>query len=188
MQRLMMYMHAGLQEFRDEWRGQLGLVYRPGKRAQHWTRIKALSRWIGFLGTREYGELRPAGDLASKVKGQIYKFLTNEVQWGTDGVDEATVNQVLREISVRLEHLARVQLIDNRIPDWQRAYAQYSGPGSTVLRARHIDSLYSQVAPLLSEVSNLKATTLVDTVRQVVREAADAASPDSTEASLTVTR
>lgn len=185
---LMMYMQSGLQEFRDIWRGQLGLAYRPGTRRQHWTRIKALSRWIGYLGTREYSDLRPASDFASSVKVQTYKFLVNEVQWGSPELDDATVNRVAREISAGLERLARSQIIDNCIPSWQQAYSQYSGPGSTLLRARHIDTMYSQAAPVLSEVSNLKAIPVVDAIRQIFRHAIDVVSQDSKGASLTVTR
>lgn len=171
---LILYVQRAIQDFREIWRARLKLGYRNGIYSEHWGRIKALTRRIGILGLREYHDLRPASDLSLNLQTHIYMFLRSEVTFLDDPtIHEQAIRQIAREITPRLLKLSTGHLLQNEVLEWQSAFENYKGPGSTQGRAKHIDAIYSTEVPLLSEVPNPKLIPIVKEIQEVVRQAID---------------
>jgi len=169
--RLVWYVQKAVQEFRELWQARTGLSYRPAVTKEHWARIKALTRYIGLLGYDEYHSLRPAADRIENLATQIYIFLRNECRWVPNGdVDEQGVAAVAREVAYQLHRVITNMLLQDHRLAWQEAY-WHRGTGSTTTRARDIDAIYRTVAPMLSDLAQIREIPLERDVRLIVQEA-----------------
>jgi hypothetical protein len=61
--------------FLRPWEARLGLAYRDAIRAEHHTRVKALSRRFANAWGDEYDSLRPASDLIGRLQEEISRWL-----------------------------------------------------------------------------------------------------------------
>ena len=166
-------------EFKNPWRGRLGLGYHEGFPKEHWTRIKALCRRIANLWANEYSDLRPVADMIRELQGCISLWLDEPKGWTREPEDEresyAAIDSIRQRVFSRVHALADRRLIDAHTPEWQTAF-EFRGTGSTFERARVMGGIYDDAAPHIS-YRNQDPRTLefLDEIESIVREAVEEA-------------
>lgn len=167
---LVLCIQRAAQEFREPWRARLG----PGVRAEHWTRIKALTRRLGLLGQDEYDSLRPVADLISRLLENIRPFLETPLRWepigGTDEMITQAIDCVAREVSKLLHDMAGERLVQKHAVEWQKAYA-HRGRGSASTRSREVETIYEDAAPVPGIAAQTSANRFLLEVRLLIRRA-----------------
>jgi signal recognition particle receptor subunit beta len=166
-------------QFNDYWQARMKLNYKLGIDAEHWTRIKALSRrFAEQWNPPEYDTLRPVGDMIRFTSESMTSFINNPRAWrGNPPTEEAkqeAVEGVAREFFTRLHELAHKRLFLEHVAEWREAYDR-RGKGSTLERARDMKYIYEDAAPVPGETPDPAANTLLDLVRNLFKQAADAA-------------
>jgi len=167
------------KEFHARWRARLGLEINPRYSAEHWSRIKALSRYSAILDPTGYSDLNPVDDLASTMERHLSVFFQNPIRWSVDDVtaeaDAEAVAAVKRQAHSLLGGLAVRRTIQEQVEGWRSAYRR-SGTGSTKPRARDIEALYNLVVPVPDETPEAQSSAFLQTIRDLVRNAIRAGS------------
>lgn len=176
---LVLAMQRAMQGFHEAWHARLGLPSRASLPKEHWTRVKAMTRWISQLNQEGYDTLTPVADLEQAIRDRVYVFLENPVTWRppTDDPDQKAlaVAAVCAEVNARLREFSLRRVIEQRFPDWADAFTAHSGTGSTWRRARAIDGIYDIAAPVPGETPDGYGNEFLREVRALVREAIRAA-------------
>lgn len=176
---LVFAMQKAVQTFHEKWRAVLGLPSTAAIRKEHWTRVKALTRWVSQLSADGYDELTPVADLEQMIRDRVYVFLHQPVSWEPETRDpdmkELAIAAVSAEVNARLRDFALRRVISQRYQDWAAAFANHSGSGSTRKRARAIDELYDVAAPVPGEAADDYGNEFLREVRILVRDAVRAA-------------
>lgn len=166
-------------QFNEYWQARMKLNYKLGIDAEHWTRIKALSRrFAEQWNPPEYDTLRPVADMIRFTSESITSFINNPRAWrGNPPTEESrqqAVEGVAREFFSRLHELAHQRLFLEHVAEWREAYDR-RGKGSTLERARDMKYIYEDAAPVPGETPDPAANSLLDLIRNLFKEAADAA-------------
>ena len=162
-----------VNKFQGPWYARLGLGSHDGTRKEHWTRIKALNRRIaGELDDEyEYDTLRPVADLVARLTEAISRFLDQPIAWTRPPQDEqeqqSAIAQVRRVVSATMHEMAVRRLIQNHMGQWRTAY-DLTGGGSTFRRARTIEGIYTEAAPLPDAVMPPPTKEFLVEVRRLV--------------------
>lgn len=163
-----------MQEFHEPWKARLGFPSATPLRAEHWARIKALTRRLGEMGQDEYDNLRPVADLFARLSEQVSKFLMNPIGFEPKNapveVSDQAIAEIQQEFARQLGEFAKDQLWQARITEWYGAY-QHRGGGSTRVRAADIKTIYETATPLPAGISNEFSRKFLSEVRQLVTEA-----------------
>jgi hypothetical protein len=175
---LVLRIRAATEQFQKHWNARIGLGQHEGVRAEHWTRIKALTRRFAYQWNDEYDTMKPVAHLLGLLKDKFMGFAASPRDWRpTDASTEAkdaAVARVSAEVSKRLEEYVARRMREEHLNDWSVAYSRrYTG--STRVRAKDIRSINEDVAPIPDEVPAPLASRLLDDFREIFREAADAA-------------
>ena len=164
-----------VESFLRPWEARLGFVYRAGIRAEHWTRVKALSKRF-VSGKDEYDNLRPASDLIGRLQEEISRWLDNPADWTRTPSDEeermAGLDPVRRGVDNALHELVKARLADQHRNDWLNAYT-YSGHGSGSRRAGAIRRIYEDTAPPISSAMKPEARAFLTEVVGIVKAAVE---------------
>lgn len=165
--------------FNEYWLARLKLRYKTGIDAEHWTRIKALSRRFAEQWNEDYYDnLRPVADMVRFLSEAMLSFILHPRGWKTPNSSEEekqeAVDRVRQEFFKRLHNLAHRRLFVDHVAEWGEAYDQ-RGTGSTLERARHIRYIYEDAAPIPGEAPDPAANKLLDMVRSIFKEAAEEA-------------
>jgi len=172
---LVLAIQKATQEFHDRWKGVLGMGSRPGVAAEHWSRVKALTRRLGTLGEDEYDTLKPVADLIRLLQGQISVFLSAPLTWqrGTppedSGARVTAIDPIRKEVFARLHELSRRRVMEARLAEWYEAY-MHRGAGSTRVRARDMVTLYEGAAPIPNEMPGSDANQFLFELRELIAE------------------
>lgn len=176
---LVLAMQRAVQSFHEKWRAVLGLPSTAAIPKEHWTRVKALTRWVSQLNAEGYDELTPVSDLEQMIRDRVYVFLHQPVSWEPETRDpdmkELAIAAVSSEVNARLRDFALRRVISQRYQDWAAAFSSHSGSGSTRRRARAIDELYDVAAPIPGEAADAYGNEFLREVRALVRDAVRAA-------------
>lgn len=175
---LVLQVQAAVTRFHDRWDAILGL--KVGSEAkEHWARIKALSRRLGEMGQDEYRYLRPVADLKTQLQEAVYLFLQNDVRWDSD-IDDATrealIEQIARELDSLLYDYVSATLFESKVVKWFEAYKNHSGQGSTMRRARDIETIYDQAAPPHYGYPSERSRKFLSDIRELVQKALEESS------------
>jgi hypothetical protein len=172
---LILRMQAAMQAFHEFWHARLGLPSRDAATKEHWTRVKAMTRWISQLNAEGYDNLTPVADLEQAIRDKIYQFLEQPLAWNPATPDSDTqgvaIAAVRAEVNARLRDLSLRRLIQSHFPDWAEAYSSHSGSGSTRRRAAAVDLIYDLAAPVPGETAERAASEFLREIRVLVREA-----------------
>lgn len=167
-------------EFQDRWFGILGRETRSATPREHWARIKALSRRLGYFGEDQYDTLRPAGDLIRSIQHYVGQFLLNPLEWepesppsNPDRAPEA-IGRIKTAVFDKLHDLARKRLLEEHLKEWIQAY-DLRGKGSTFERANSIVGILEEAAPIPSEIPRARTRAFLDEVRRLVADAVESA-------------
>ena len=166
-------------EFKNPWRGRLGLHRDEDFPKEHWTRIKALCRRIANLWANEYSDLKPVADLIRELQSCISLWLDNPKGWTREPEDEreisTAINLIRQRVSSRVHALAERRLIGAHIPKWQTAFG-FRGTGSTSERAGVMGEIYDDAAPHISYMDTTPETReFLNEIESIVREAVEEA-------------
>ena len=165
---------AGLVNYHQIWRGLLGLEARPEAAKEHWARIKALARHIGFLGKDHYAQLQPAANLVDLLIAELGHYLAQPHRTAPKDVEDdvrlAAIARVKNKVHTGLLDLSRKLLIADRSTDWQAAYG-FSGSGSSAKRAQAIREILEAAAPLADGLYSTGGEDLFAVIRDLVRDA-----------------
>ncbi len=180
---LVLAIQRATQEFHDAWHGVLGMGSRSGIAAEHWARIKALTRHIGLLHRDEYNTLRPVADLIRVLQNAISQYLATPDHWAPsappDSADDKriqAIDGIKKQVFQRLHDLSTRRLLEERLSGWREAYHEHRGPGSTRTRARDIVTLYESAAPIPNEMPARDANEFLMEIRELVAESIEAES------------
>jgi hypothetical protein len=170
---LIIALQGAIAQFRDPWRGRLGLSSKSGLKKEHFGRIKALARRFAHFGTVEYDTLQPVADLLERLKERLTVFLGKPVAWipatAPEELQREAIAPIQRELAEKLMDYSIGRLRDDHIAGWLQAYG-HDGTGSAKLRAGDIEGIFNESAPLLGETPDEWSTRLVDDVRKIFRE------------------
>lgn len=173
---LVLCIKAAVDRFHNQWEGRLGVVFRPGVRPEHWTRIKALSRRFAEMDRDSYDTLMPVADLLRELTEGLAQFVATPRSWSPADASDAdrqdVIERVRRGLSARLQELATARIRIEPIARWQDAYRR-SGRGSGTERSRDLWSIYLVGAPVLRETPAKDADEFVDRMRVLFREAVE---------------
>lgn len=162
--------------FLRPWEARLGLAYRDGIRAEHHTRVKALSRRFANAWGDEYDSLRPASDLIGRLQEEISRWLDSPAGWTRQPADDtermAALNPVRNAVFVALHDLVKARLADGHRNDWLTSYT-YSGKGSATLRSVEIRKIYEDSAPPISSAMRPDARAFLVEVIGIVKNAVE---------------
>lgn len=172
---LVLAIQKATQEFHDRWHGLLGMGSRSGVFAEHWARIKALTRRLGVFRVDEYDTLRPVADLIRLFQTEVSQFLANPLGWepstppDDSNVRIAAIDAIRKEVFAHLHELSRKRILDDRVKGWIEAY-EHRGRGSTRDRARDVASLYEGAAPIPIEMPGPNANEFLFEVRELIAD------------------
>jgi hypothetical protein len=167
-----------VDSFLRPWEARLGLAYRDGIRAEHHTRVRALSRRFANDWSDEYDTLRPASDLIGRLQEEISRWLDSPARWTRTPADDeeraAALNPVRAAVFAALHDLAKERLGARHRGDWLTAYTQ-SGRGSGLKRAGEIRRIYEESAPPISSAMKPLAREFLTEVINIVKHGVEKA-------------
>ena len=171
---LVLCVSRAMQEFREPWRARLGLAHSQAIRAEHWARIKALTRRLGMFGRDEYDELKPVADFRARLLEQVRPFLEEPLRWkpspGSDEMRAQAVDAISREVSKAVEDFAKDRVLVRRATEWMKAYS-HRGHGSTWVRSREVETIYDIAAPIPGGTADPAANAFLLEIRKLLRKA-----------------
>lgn len=146
--------------------------------SEHWTRIKALTRRLGYLSVDSYDNLMPVADLIRLLQKEVRTYIGKPRYWKpgkpSEEMCDAAINLVAQEFFTRLHKMVPDTLWLAYLKDWQRAY-DLRGPGTGNGRKQDVKLIYNLAAPIPTAVPTPQASEFLDTIRSVFKEAAIAA-------------
>ena len=177
--KLVLRVRKANEQFNDYWMARLRLKYKIGVDAEHWTRIKALSRRYAEQWEDHYDNLRPVADMIRFTSEAMTTFINNPRSWKgpatADEEKELRLGKVSQEFFSRLHVLAQKRLFLEHVAEWVEAYDR-RGKGSTIERAKDIRNIYEDAAPIPGESSEEEPSNkLLDSIAEIFIESADAA-------------
>jgi hypothetical protein len=156
--------------FQRNWSARLNLGS-DGVAAEHWTRIKALTRRIAGELDVEYDTLRPVADLVGRMSEEISNYLDNPIRWTRSPASEEeaqeAISTIRREVFTELHEVIMRRLIGEYISEWRTARDR-SGKGSTFRRALDLKAIYDAAAPIPGTVNTEPALALLKEMRGMV--------------------
>jgi predicted GTPase len=171
---LVLSIQKALQDFHEPWRAKLGLVYHPSIKKEHWSRIKALTRRYGF----KYDNLEPVADLILALSRHFLNFIDRPLQiepvTSPEEFKSEAIANIAREISKGLHEFIPEILLRNKEKDWIEAYTNYSGRGSSELRARKIRDIYDSSVPIPQEIPSVDANKFLSDIRLLIEKGVEA--------------
>ncbi len=161
---------AATRLFQESWESRLP--------AEHWTRVKALTRRLGYWNTDEYDTLKPVADLIRLLSEQVRAFILAPRAWKpvkpSEEECQAVIDQVTQEFFSRLHRTVSNRVWIERLREWQVAYDR-RGPGSGNMRKQDVKSIYSVAAPIAGAAPLPETSEFLDVMRALFKEAALAA-------------
>lgn len=174
---LIIAIQRATHEFHEKWMGVLGMGTIAGFVAEHWTRIKALTRRIAYFGSDEYDNLKPVADLIQTLQKHISSYLAVPLDWEPyeprqeqEEKRQRALDTIRQKVFGMLHDLSTERLIRKHISEWVVAY-DYRGTGSTRLRAKDIRAVYESGAPVPAEMPGKDANAFMLDVRVLVKDA-----------------
>ena len=177
--RLLFAIQAGTRDFHERWESLLGFRRSATVRTAHWAEVKALNRRIVLeTDNCEYKDLTPVPDLLARLSEAISKFLDSPDRWepetDDEGEKEHAIARVQQVVYALLNSLVPERLLAESRTEWLGAF-DFKGHGSTSKRARLIQDIYDDAAPIPAEPLEPKAATFLRAVRLLVQEAVEEA-------------
>ena len=163
---LVLSIHNAVVQFRQHWQAVLP--------AEHWSRVKALTRRLGHLGENEYDTLRPVANLIDFLQVSMRPFFESPVRWepargATDDMKRFAIDKIVQALSGRLDEWVEARLMRNRITSWKKAYA-HRGVGSARVRRRDVESIYSEAAPIPGQAADPPSNEFLSEIRTLIRD------------------
>lgn len=171
---LYLHLQLAIQKFRNDWAQIIGYPSKSQK-TEHWSRIKALTRRLGYFGQDNYNnELAPLADFRQEVSSQLNLFLNKPMrvipEETTKEVKVALINEIKSQINAQLVEFVKEQMWKDikQIKRWQDAY-DLRDRYSTYYRASKVNEIFELAAP---QIDNF-AYNMTDIQKQYVMAVID---------------
>jgi energy-coupling factor transporter ATP-binding protein EcfA2 len=147
---LSMSIQNAIKEFHEKWDAILGLGRTNGIKAEHWTRVRALSKRLALLNHHSYDTLKPISDFIELLQDHLAQFITKPKKCEPEEIKDIVTEKIKQEVYSQLHQIApKILLADNK-QQWKVAF-NYTGRGSATLRAKDIQEIYQGAAPIFGE-------------------------------------
>ncbi len=171
---LTLSLKSGLDDFHKPWRAKIGLSAWLNTEPEHWTRIKALTRRLGEWGINEYQGLKPIADLIRSIRERVYRFVSRPLEFEPLSTSEEMQNQaignIMNEIDQALHLYVEKILLNDKIPSWYRAYSEFKGKGSTLLRSQEIKIIFDTTVPIPDEIPSIDSNKFINELMLLIAE------------------
>lgn len=162
-------------KFHAPWRARLGLSSYANVRAEHWTRVKALTRRIGMGTDVEYNTLQPLADIHRHLQEAISLFLASPADCSIpDDERLKVISRIRRLVSTSVLTITKRRLIDDQRVAWMEAYLKEVGVGSTRRRAERLAIVYANAAPIPQAAMTAETRQFLDEMVDTVRISVEA--------------
>lgn len=176
---LTLYHHVQLaiENYRKRWSEIIGYPVKTYQ-SEHWSRIKALTRRLGYWNQEEYIELRPLADLLQEIIEQLNIFLNNPMtilpEEAEEDLKSTKINKIKSDITRQMIPFIRTIIWKNtdQLGRWQEAYS-FAGKNSTYQRSMKINEIYDWGIPMLDNYSykmNLMQKQFITTFMEIVED------------------
>ncbi len=179
--RLYFSVQGALAEFHAYWNARLGFGGAPNVPRAHWAEVKALNRRVALrIDNFEYAPagLMPVAYLKARLSEWITRYLDTPLRWKgeqpSDEDAEAALGLVQRAVYERLEGALHRRLIETPHQRWVSGF-HLRGRGSTFDRARAVQTIFIENAPLPGPVLDLRSIELLREMQILVHDAIGAA-------------
>jgi hypothetical protein len=156
-------------QFQESWDTQL--------QSEHWTRVKALTRRLGYLGEDSYDTLRPIADLIRLLQEEILTYIASPDGWEPVKPSEdmciAATDQIAQEFFSRLHKMVPDRLWSAYLKEWQQAY-DLRGPGTGNGRKQDVRSILDKAAPVPKAVNTEQMIKFLEIIHSLFKEAVEA--------------
>jgi len=172
---LMVRVWPATTKFQKDWNALLSRA--------HWTQVRALTSRFADQSCDEYESptgfaLRPVADLRGIFVEKLGMFVASPREWKpatpSSEAKDQSIARVLREFSTRLEAYVARRFREEHLTAWITAYKR-SKVGSGKARANDVKTINEEVAPIPDEGSAQPLGQLLDDLRAIFRESAEAA-------------
>ena len=172
---LVLAIQAAASDFHSRWDAILGFRRSGNIRTAHWAEVKALNRRVVLdIEGSEYKDLRPVADFVARLSESITKFLDKPIRWKprvpADTEADESLARVQREVFSRLHEFVEARLLRLPRQQWMEAF-EYRGRGSTRDRAKVIQTIYDESAPVPGPALDPHSEEFLRDVRLLVHEA-----------------
>ncbi|BET67219.1 hypothetical protein ASA1KI_21370 [Opitutales bacterium ASA1] len=175
---LFISVRSATDQFQRHWNARLGLGYMEGVYHEHWKTIQALSRRFALQMDDKFRDLQPVAHLLALLQERLLTFVATPRDWEPSSAPaeqrDAAIERVARELFSRLQTYVSKRLREDQLNEWGTAFAR-RGTGSGLQRARDVRAINEVVAPVPGEAPTPFASRLLDDLRNVFREAVEAA-------------
>jgi hypothetical protein len=176
---LVLAIQEAARDFRQQWRGTLGLSMHAEFKPKPWQTIKALSRRYAE-GWDDGFVLRPTSNLVASLSAAISRFLETPIAWNGSPTPEQkreTIDRIKTAVSKQLPMFSTRRLREQAQPVWHVAYS-LRGAGSTFERRMRIEGIYERWVPipdargdeLVYDFLNEIKSVVMDSVKAVEQE------------------
>lgn len=169
---LVLAIQEAAQDFRQQWKGTLGLVPNAEFKPKAWQTIKALSRRYAE-GWDDGFVLQPTSNLVAALSSAISRFLETPIDWSGDPTPEQkreAIDRIKTAVTRQLPKLGSRRLREQPQPTWQEAYS-LRGAGSTLERRMKIESIYQRWVPVPDARGDRQVSDFLNEVKELVAEA-----------------
>ena len=160
------------RDFRQQWKGMLGIAPDHENKPKPWQTIKALSRRYAE-GWDDGFVLRPTSNLVAALSGAISRFLETPIEWRGNPTPEQkreTIDRIKAAVTLQLPKLSNRRLREQPQPVWHEAYS-LRGTGSTFERRMRIERIYERWVPVPDSRGDRLVFEFLSEVKEVVMSA-----------------
>lgn len=172
MDNLVLAIQEAARDFREQWRGLLGLIAHHEYKQLHWQSVKALSRRYAE-GWDDGYQLQPTANLVAALSAAASRFLESPISWsGNPTPDEKreTIDLIKTAVTKQLPTLSRRRLRDESQPQWYEAYI-VRGKGSARQRQLEIEGIYELRVPVPDSRGDRQVNEFMTEVKNIVLRA-----------------
>ena len=172
---LVLAVQAAANDFHERWDAILGFRTSSTTTTAHWATVKALNRRVALdMNNGEYGDLRPAANLAGLLAESVTKYLDKPYRWEPRMPEEHEADEALariqRAVFTKLHEFAAGRVLHTYKQQWVKAF-DFRGVGSTRERAQTIQTIYEAAVPILSPGLDNDSEEFLRAFRTLVLEA-----------------
>ncbi len=166
---LVLAIQEAAKEFRQQWKGILGLAPHPEFKPKPWQTIKALSRRYAE-GWDDGFVLRPTSNLVATLSAAVSRFLETPLEWSGNPTPEQkreTIDRIKTAVTKQLPALSARRLREQPQPVWHSAYS-LRGKDSTFERRMRIEGIYERWIPVPDARGDRLAFEFLNEVKGIV--------------------
>ncbi len=160
------------RNFRQPWKGMLGIEQHPQFKPVPWQSQKALAHRYAE-GWDDGFWLTPTSNLLTALSASISRFLEKPIGWsGNSSLEQKreTIDRIKTAVTQKLPALSKRRLREQPQAAWYEAWS-LRGTGSTFKRRQRIEDIYEQWVPIPGECDDRSAFEFLNEMKEIVMTA-----------------